>query len=198
MTKEGRNVYLFMSVSLDGFFEGPNHDISWHDVDEEFNRFVIEQLKGTDLFLWGRRMYQLMESYWPKAAEDPTTSPDNREIARLINNTRKLVFSRTLSEVSETKNWRNVKLAREFDPAEFRLLKEGPGKEICVGGPGLALSLIRSGLVDEFRVMIVPVAIGRGSTLFQGMEGKLNLELVKTVTFNSGNLLLCYRSAEGR
>lgn len=76
--RQARNLYLFMSLSIDGYFEGPNHDISWHSVDDEFNRFAIEQLKETDLFLWGRRVYQLMEAYWPKAADDPATSKDNR------------------------------------------------------------------------------------------------------------------------
>ena len=123
-----------MSTSIDGFFEGPNHDLSWHNVDDEFNRFAVDQMKRTDLFLWGRRIYQLMESSWPKAAEDTTMSPDDLEIARLMNNTQKFVFSRTLEGVSETKNWRNVKLIREFDPEVIRRLKEEPGKEIGVGG----------------------------------------------------------------
>lgn len=193
MTKDKRTVYLFMSQSIDGFFEGPDHDISWHNVDDEFNRFAIEQMKGTDLFLWGRRIYELMESYWPKAEEDPVTSKDGLEIAHMMNNTLKFVYSRTLDKVSKTKNWKNVKLIREFDPAEIRRLKEEPGKEIGVGGPNLALSLIRAGLIDELRIMVVPVAIGKGSTLFQGMEGKLNFELAKTRRFNSGNLLLYYK-----
>lgn len=82
-------VYLFMSISLDGFFEGPNHDLSWINVDDEFDKFAIEMLKETDLFLWGRRIYQLMEGYWPKAVEDPNTSKDDLEVAGLMNNTYK-------------------------------------------------------------------------------------------------------------
>src|ERR1700719_3914923 len=93
-----RKLYLFMSLSIDGYFEGPDHDISWHKVDEEFNKFVIEQLKETDLFLWGRRIYELMEAYWPKAAGYPSTSRDNRAIARLMNGTDKLGFSYTLDK----------------------------------------------------------------------------------------------------
>ena len=178
------------------FFRRPNHDLSWHNVDDEFNQFAIDQLKRTDLFLWGRRIYQLMESYWPRASENTTMSLDDLEIARLMNNTQKFVFSRTLDNVSETKNWRNVTLIREFDPEVIRRLKEEPGKEIGVGGFNLALSLIKAGLIDELRIMVVPVVIGKGSTLFQGMEGKLNLELARTRRFNSGNLFLCYRPAE--
>lgn len=115
-----RTLYFFMSLSLDGYFEGPRHDISWHNVDEEFKEFAIKQLRDTDLCLWGRRVYQLMEGYWPKAAEDPSASSANREIAHLMNGTQKLVFSRTLDRVRETRNWKNVRLIHNFDSGEVR------------------------------------------------------------------------------
>lgn len=182
-----------MSLSIDGYFEGPKHDLSWHKVDDEFNKFAIEQLKETDLFLWGRRVYQLMEAYWPNVADDPLTSKENQEVAYFMNNTEKIVFSRTLDEVSETRNWRRVKLVRKFDPADIRSLKERPGGDIGVGGSGLAVSFAEAGLIDEFRFMITPVALGAGSTILQGMKGKLNLELVRTRRFKSGNLLLYYK-----
>jgi dihydrofolate reductase len=188
-----RKLYLFISLSLDGYFEGPNHDLSWHNVDEEFNKFAIRQLKETDLFLWGRGTYQLMEAYWPKAAEDPSTSGDDREIARLMNGTEKLVFSRTLDKVSETKNWKGARLVHEFSPKEIRRLKEGPGKDIGVGGPDLASSFVREGLIDEFRFMINPVVLGGGTPIFRGMKGRMSLELVETRKFDSGNVLLNYK-----
>jgi dihydrofolate reductase len=188
-----RKLYMFMSLSLDGYFEGPNHDISWHVVDDEFNKFAIEQLRKTDLFLWGRRIYQLMEGYWPRTAEDPLTSSDDREIARLMNNTEKIVFSKTLDRVEETKNWKVTKLIHEFDPKEIRRLKAQPGKEIGVGGPDLSTSLMKDGLIDELRLMINPVAIGEGTPIFQGLKGRVKLELLETRKFSSGNVLLCYR-----
>src|SRR5207237_77919 len=141
---------------------GPNHDLSWHNVDHEFNKFAIEQLRETGLILFGRRTYQLMESFWPKAAVDPGTSPDNREIARLINNTEKIVFSRTLDSVRETENWKDVKLRRKVDPVEIKRLKEMPGKDIWVGTSDLALSFIKEDLIDEFRFMINPIVVGGG------------------------------------
>lgn len=186
-------VYLFMTLSLDGYFEGPDHDLSWHNVDDEFNKFAVEQLKETGLFLWGRRTYQLMEGFWPKAAEDTSMSKENLEIANLINNIDKIVFSKTLEKVEEKENWRNVRLVREFDPEEVRRLKEQEGKGIWVGGSSLAVSFIRVGLIDEFRFMINPVIIGKGTPIFKGIDSKLNLELVKTRQFNSGNVLLYYR-----
>src|SRR5689334_15532393 len=127
-----RSVHLFVMLSLDGYFEGPNHDLSWHNVDDEFNKFAIEQLKETGLILFGRKTYQLMESYWPKAAVDAETSRDDREIAHLMNNAEKIVFSRTLDSVHETENWKNVKLRRKVDPDEIRRLKDMPGKDIWV------------------------------------------------------------------
>lgn len=188
-----RKIYLFLSLSLDGYFEGSNHDLSWHNVDDEVIKFAIQQLKETDLYLWGRRIYQNMEAVWPKMAVDPSASKDSLEIARLLNNTPKIVFSRTLKSVKETKNWKNVELVRELDLEGIRRLKRQAGKDIGVGGPNLALALVKAGLVDEFRFMMVPVLIGRGTSISEGMLGKTELEFVKTRRFDSGNLLLYYR-----
>ena len=182
-----------MTLSLDGYFEGLNHDLSWHNVDDEFNKFAIEQLRETGLILFGRRTYQLMEGFWPKAAVDPETSPDNQEIARLINNAEKIVFSRTLDSVRETENWRNVKLRRKVDPVEIRRLKEMPGRDIWVGTSDLAVSFIKEGLIDEFRFMINPVVVGGGRRIFEGLNRKLDLELTESRNFASGNVLLYYR-----
>ena len=191
-----RKVYLFMTLSIDGYFEGANHDISWHNVDDEFNKFAIEQLRETDLLLFGRRTYQLMEAFWPKAAMDTTMSKENLEIARLINNTDKVVFSRTLEKVEEKENWKNVKLMSEFDPEEIRRLKEQPGRSIWVGGSDLAVSFIKAGLIDEFRFMVNPIVLGDGTPIFKGLGTKLSLKLIKTRTFKSGNVLLYYSPAE--
>ena len=188
-----RKIHLFVTLSLDGYFEGPNHDLSWHNADDEFNKYAIEQLRDTGLILFGRRTYQLMEGFWPKAAVDPGTSLDNREIARLINNTEKIVFSRTLDSVQETENWKNVKLRRKVDPVEMRRLKEMPGKDIWVGTSDLAVSFIKEDLIDEFRFMINPVVVGGGRRIFEGLNRKLDLELTESRKFDSGNVLLYYR-----
>ena len=188
-----RKIHLFVTLSLDGYFEGPNHDLSWHNVDDEFNKYAIEQLRDTGLILFGRRTYQLMEGFWPKAAVDPGTSLDNREIARLINNTEKIVFSRTLDSVQETENWKNVKLRRKVDPVEIRRLKEMPGKDIWVGTSDLAVSFIKEDLIDEFRFMINPVVVRGGRRIFEGLNRKLDLVLTESRKFDSGNVLLYYR-----
>ena len=184
-----RKIHLFMMLSLDGFFEGPNHDLSWHHVDDEFNKFAIEQLNETGLMLWGRRTYELMEAYWPTAEG----SRDNVEVARLMNNIPKIVFSRTLKQVRETENWKNVKLVHEFNPDEIRRLKQQPGKDIWVGMSDLAVSFLKHDLIDEFRFVINPVAIGKGTQMFRGLDQRLNLDLTKTRKFDSGNILLYYK-----
>jgi dihydrofolate reductase len=191
-----RKVFLFMTLSLDGYFEGPHHDLSWHNVDDEFNRFAIEQLKEADIIMYGRRTYQLMEASWPKAAKDPSMSKENLEIAELINNANKMVFSRTLEKVEEKENWKNISLVHKFDPEEIKRLKGQPGKGIGVSGSDLALSFIKAGLIDEFRFMITPVVIGQGTPIFKGLGSKLELEHEKTRTFESGNTLLIYKPAK--
>jgi len=124
--------------------------------------------------------------------DDPTTSEDNLEIAHLINNVNKIVFSKTLQGVEEKKNWKNVRLVREVNPEEINRWKQQPGKDLSVGGNNLAVSLAHSGLIDEFRIMVNPIALGKATLLFHGMDEKLNLKLLSTRTFRSGNVLLCY------
>jgi dihydrofolate reductase len=188
-----RKVILFMMLSLDGYFEGPNHDLSWHNVDKEFNRFAIQQMKEADLIIFGRRTYQTMESYWPQAQDDPKMSKENLIVARLMNNMNKIVISRTLNKIREHKNWKNVKIVHKFDPKEIMRLKQQPGKMIWIGGSNLALSFIRASLIDEFRFTISPVVIGAGTPIFEGLDRQLKFELIKTRKFRSGNVMQYYR-----
>ena len=101
-------------------------------------------------------------------------------------------FSKTLQGVEERKNWKNVRLVNEVNPEEINRWKQQPGKDLNVGGNNLAVSLACSGLIDEFRIMVNPVALGKGTLLLHGMNEKLNLKLLSTRTFKSGNVLLCY------
>jgi dihydrofolate reductase len=187
---------MFMMLSLDGYFEGPNRDLSWHNVDDEFNGFAVEMLRDADLFIYGRKMYEVMANFWPEAANDPSMSVENKEIAHRINSTNKIVFSKTLKSVEERENWKNVRLLSEFNAEEMRRLKEQPGKNIWVGGSELALSFINAGLIDEFWFMFSPVIVGNGTTIFKGLGRKLKLELFSTRQFKSGNVLVCYRPAK--
>ncbi len=180
---------MFMMISVDGYFEGENHDISWHNVDVEFNELAIENFKRTDTLLFGRRTYQLMESYWPT----PEALRDDLVIAKSMNNIPKIIVSRTLSTVTETENWKNVRLIKQDVISELKKLKSQKGQDIAIfGSNNLCVSLMKEGLVDEFRIMVNPVVLGKGTLLFKGFDRKLDLKLVKTRIFKNGNVLLYY------
>lgn len=180
-----RKVFLFNMVTLDGFFEGPNHDIDWHKTDEEFNEFAIAQLNEIGTLLFGRVTYQLMASYWPTQAaaeSDPVT-------AEKMNSTPKVVFSRTLHSAE----WDKTRLARDA-VQEITKLKQQDGKDIAIlGSANLAASLIPLGLIDEFRIMVNPIVLGKGTPLFQDVNDPLSVKLLSSKTFHNGNVLLFYQ-----
>jgi len=181
-----KKVFLFMMISLDGYFEGKDHDLSWHNVDQEFNEFAIKQLKNADTLLFGRRTYELMASYWPTES----AKNDDPIVARLMNNTPKIVFSKKL----EKADWENTTLVRERVSEKITGLKKQLGKDIVIlGSSDLSVSLLEMGLLDELRIMVNPIVLGRGKLLFQGIHDKLSLKLLNTRIFNSGNVLLYYQ-----
>ena len=184
-----RKVFLFMMVSLDGFYEGPNHEIDWHNVDEEFNEFAINQLNEVDMLLFGRVTYQGMASYWPT----PFAQEDDPIVAEKMNTLPKLVFSTTLEQAE----WNNTRLVKEHIAEEISNLKRQPGKDLAIfGSSDLAVSFMHMGLLDEIRVIVNPVVLGAGKPLFKGLDDRVHLKLVGTKTFDSGNVLLYYKPAE--
>jgi dihydrofolate reductase len=174
-------------TSLDGYIEGENHDLSWHHVDAEFNTFAARQLKEVDTILFGRKTYELMESFWPTKEgleDDPV-------VAALMNNTQKVVVSHTLEKVVETDIWKNVTLLKEHIAAEVAKLKEQAGKSIAVlGSNNLCVTLLELGLLDELRIMINPVVIGKGTPLFANIKDKHKFELSSQRIFLNSNILL--------
>lgn len=184
-----RKLFSFNMVTLDGFFEGPNHDIGWHHVDDEFNQFAIEQTSNIGTILFGRVTYELMASYWPTSAaiiDDPV-------IADLMNSLPKIVFSRTLQKAE----WNNTRLVKDHIAEEITKLKGQSGKDLAIfGSANLLSSLIQMDLIDEHRIMVNPVVLGSGTPLFQGIKEKLELKLLRTKAFASGNVLLYYQRAE--
>jgi dihydrofolate reductase len=180
-----RKVVFFMLTTLDGFFEGPDREIDWHNVDQEFNDFAIDQLNSVDVLLFGRVTYQLMAGYWPT----PAAKADDPIVAKKMNTSPKIVFSKTLSRV----DWQNTRLVKENFVEEILKLKGQPGKDMIIfGSSDLAITFIGHGLIDEYRIMINPVALGGGKSIFKGIQEKLDLTLLKTRTFKSGNVLLYY------
>lgn len=180
-----RRLISFNMMTLDGFFEGPNHDINWHNVDDEFNEYAIAQLYTVDTLVFGRVTCELMASYWPT----PEAVQNDPVVANLRNTTPKIVFSRSLSSV----DWANTRLLRGDAVQELATLKQQAGKDLFIfGSANLSASLLAHGMIDEFRVMVNPVLLGRGTPLFQDVPGPLHLELVNARTFRNGNVLLTY------
>jgi dihydrofolate reductase len=171
-------------VSLDGFFEGPNKGLDWHVVDEEFFTYAKEMLRDADTLVFGRVTYELMAAYWPTAPRD--------EIADQMNKLPKIVFSKTLHKVE----WNHTRLIRNNVKEEISKLKQQAGKDIVVlGSASVASSLLKLGLVDEYRVILNPILIGGGKPLFAGITERIRLKLLGTKVFSSGVALLRYQPA---
>jgi dihydrofolate reductase len=181
-----RKLIYLMNVSLDGFIEGPNRELDWTRVDEESMRFFNDQQSGVDTLLYGRRLYEVM-TYWETAEADPSISEVEREFARIWKNSAKLVFSKTLEQVQG-----NARLVRGDIAEEITKLKQQPGKDLEVGGPNLASTVIQLGLIDEYRLVVHPVVLGSGTRFFPALADKINLRLVETRTFGSGAVYLRY------
>ncbi|MHB8193006.1 MAG: dihydrofolate reductase family protein [Bellilinea sp.] len=181
-----RKIIQFNMMTLDGFFEGPNQDINWHNVDDEFNEFAIEQLESTDALIFGRATYELMAGYWP-TPEAIATDP---VVAGWMNKLPKFVFSKTLPKTE----WHNTTLIKGDAAPELNILKQQPGKDLFIfGSADLSETFFRYGLIDEIRVMVNPLILGGGTTLFKPRRQKIPLILLKVKTFQNGNVLLFYR-----
>jgi len=169
-----------MLISVDGYFEGLDHDISWHNVDAEFNDFADKQLEEIGTLLFGHRTYDLMASFWPKSKS--TT-------AEFMNALPKVVVSHSPFEPE----WENTTVISADVLDGVQKLKAQPGKDIAIFGSNmLCVSLMEAGLVDEFRIMTCPVALGKGTSLFTGLSKRLKFNLAKQREFKSGNLLRYY------
>jgi dihydrofolate reductase len=180
-----RKVIFQNLISLDGYFEGPERNIDWHNVDNEFNEYATSFLETVDTLIFGRVTYELMAGYWPTEA----AKSDDQQIAAKMNSLSKFVFSKTL----KIADWENTTLVRGDIAEKVEELKAKKGMDIAIfGSSDLALALIPSGLIDEMNIMIHPVILGKGKTLFRGIDGRLDLTLLRTRIFRSGNVLLCY------
>ena len=178
-----------MMVSVDGYFEGEGHDLSWHNVDAEFNEFAIAQTKSVGTLLFGKRTYDLMAGYWPMAE----ARKDDPVVAGLMNTTPKIVFSKSMQKLQAIPHWENVELAREVDHQAISKMKNQAGRDLAIFGSNqLCVSFIKLGLVDEFRLIVNPVSIGKGTPLFAGLNERYKLKLIDEKKFNSGNILLTY------
>jgi dihydrofolate reductase len=186
-----RKLSVFNSISLDGYFTDAEGGLDWaHRRDDETDSFTAENARGGGELVFGRVTYDMMVSYWPT----PDAHAAMPEVAEQMNNLPKVVFSRTLDRAS----WNNTELiSDEAVPAmEKRKLASGP--DMIILGSGTVVSqLSQAGLIDEYQLVVVPVVLGRGRTLFEGVRGNVDLQLVGTRVFANGNVALTYQRAAG-
>jgi len=183
-----RKLFVFDLVTLDGYFEGPDRDIGWHNVDAEFNDDAIAMLSSVDTLLFGRVTYELMAGFWPT----PEAIKNDPIVAGKMNALPKIVFSRTL----EKADWQITRLVKDFIAEEIGKMKGQPGKDMALPGSGtLMAAFAQRGLIDEYRIMVNPLVLGNGNPLFKGIKDRLDLKHREIRSFRNGNVLLRYALA---
>ena len=181
-----RSLASFIFTSLDGFYEGVNRELDWPIIDEEFNDFAVRQLDEADTLVFGRATYEHMAAYWPTdqaKANDPA-------ITSRMNEKEKVVFSTTLTDAS----WSGTTVVGGEAADHIRTMMGGADRELLVlGSTHLTANLARAGVLDELRVMVCPILLGQGRSLFEDLEGRVSLKLLRITRFASGNLVLTYQ-----
>ena len=177
---------VFNSISVDGYFTDTKGDVSWaHQNDPEWQQFTNENVSGGGILLFGRVTYEMMQSYWPT----PQAHEQLPKVADRMNRAQKVVFSRKLNKVS----WQNTRLIKDNLAQEVRKLKASAGEGIVILGSGTIVSqLTQENLIDQYQLVVNPVVLGAGRTMFEGLTNQLRLKRVQSRTFNNGNVLLTY------
>lgn len=194
-----RRIVMFNWLTANGYFSAPDGSLSWVVPDDEQARAAAAVIPSTDTVMFGRVTYERFEKFWSHAVDDSSAAPDphrpgqrsreHRAIAVWLNETTKLVFSRTLKDAT----WRNSRLLHELDPREVEAMKNGPGKDMMIFGSGSIVSqLTQHGLIDEYRFVVCPLFLGSGQPLLTGVSRSVRLELLEARKYDSGDVLLRY------
>jgi len=187
--KPMRKLILLMHTSLDGFVAGPNGEMDWIRFDEELADYVGKITDSADTALYGRITYEMMESYWPTAAESPTATKHDIEHANWVNNALKIVFSRT----REKTNWKNTMIIKDDIAEKIADMKNQPGKNLLlIGSASITHVFMQHNLIDEYWINVNPVLLGEGTPLFTNISDRVNLKLVQAKTFAHGVVGLQY------
>jgi dihydrofolate reductase len=185
-----RKLTVFNFISANGYFQGANGDISWAHSRPE-NEYGAKMLTAGDVLLFGRKTYELMVQFWP-TEEAKKSAP---EIAEGMNKAEKIVFSRTLDKV----DWNNTRVMKENIMEEIKKMKQTSGSNLTVLGSGSIVNQFAdAGLIDEFQILMHPVALNDGTPIFNDIKKTLELKLMDSKTFDSGNVLLVYQPTEAR
>jgi len=186
-----RRIVMFNWLTADGYFSGPDGNLNWVVPDDEQARAAVASIATSDTVIFGRVTYERFERFWRHAVEDSRTAPDphrpgersreHRAIAIWLNETTKLVFSRTLKDAT----WKNSRLLHELDPREVEAMKKQPGGSIVS-------QLTEHGLIDEYQFVVCPMFLGSGRSLLTGVSKSMRLELLEARKYPSGDVLLRY------
>jgi len=180
-----RKLSAFTFITLNGYFKGANEDISWHRHGEEENAYAANRMEGGSTLIFGRKTYEMMASYWPT----PIAKQNDPTVADGMNNSDKIVFSQTLKKA----DWKNTRVIGGDIVGEIKKMKKESGNSLTILGSGSIVTLFSEHhLIDHYEIMIDPVALGAGTTLFKDLKGKLDLRLTSSKTFKSGVVLLSY------
>ena len=179
-----RKIIVSNLVSLDGFFEGENKEIDWFTVDETFFEYARQLLNEVDTILFGRITYQMMAAFWPSAIDEDAV------ITHKMNHLNKIVFSKTLKKT----DWNNARLAKNNLAEVVKNLKNQPGENIVIFGSGTIVNqLTKLDLIDEYRIIINPLLLGKGNAMFKGIDDRIDLELLDTKVLKTGVIVLYYK-----
>lgn len=180
-----------MMTSIDGFIEGPDRALDWTIESPDFNAYCDDMLNNADTMLFGRVSYDMMVRYWPAAEAKPKDEWE-RVFARRMNTLPKIVVSRSLARAE----WNNTRVVSDRLEEEIRALKQRAVKDCFVfGGAGIISTMRQLRLVDEYRVIVHPVVLGRGMPLFTDVEERFGLQPLGSQRFDSGVVVLYYRPA---
>ncbi len=184
-----RNLAVFNMISLDGYFVDANGDMSWAHSDRindpEFSEWVRTNARGGGELLFGRKTYDLMVSHWPT----PTAKQNDPVVAEGMNNMPKVVFSRKMQKAA----WENTRVVKGDLVEEVRKMKKEPGKGMVIMGSGEIISqLAQAGLIDQYQILVIPIVLGKGRTMFEGVKNRFKLKLTKSRAFANGNVFMCY------
>jgi dihydrofolate reductase len=187
-----RKLVLFMHMSLDGFAADTKHGLDFLSYDGELMQYADELVKTVGSPVYGRTTYELMAGYWPKVLNKPDADKHSLAHARWVEDVPKIVFSRTMNEAT----WNNTRLIKDNVEAEVKKLKEEPGKDLAIfGSPGLSASLLKLGLIDEYKLTIHPIILGQGLSAFRDNDTRSKLKLVESRTLKSGVITAHYATA---
>jgi len=186
-----RKVVLFMHTSLDGFVARPNGEMDWVRIDDEMFDYAGKRTDEADLALYGRVTFQLMESYWPTAADQPDPTKHDIEHSKWYNSVKKVIVSKTMKGTTI----KNATIVSDQVSEHIRKLKNGIGKEIIMfGSPTLAHLLMDENLIDNYWLFVNPILIGKGIPLFKPLKNQIELKLLSQSVFKSGVVCLHYET----